>query len=297
MPAARRTAVDLTLPLAAAMLGIGAAAGTLGALVGIGGGVLVVPSLVLLFGIDMRIAIATSLVAVVATSTAAGSVYVGSGTANMRLGMTLEIATTLGGIGGGILAARVPSAFLSGAFGVLLAITAVALLVRSSAEPVAGGAHAHGPRVPRGSEARGRLAGHYVDEHGKLAPYTAHRAPVGLAISFAAGVASGMLGVGGGFLKVPAMALGMRVPFKVAAATSNFMIGVTATSSLFIYFARGDVVPALAAPVALGVAAGALAGTTAAHRLHPRVLRWILAAVLALVAVEMGLRAFGVRLG
>ena len=288
-------ASTLTLPLALAMLGIGVGAGFLGALVGIGGGVLVVPSLVLAFGVPMRVAIATSLVAVVATSTAAGSVYVGSGTANMRLGMTLEIATTLGGISGGILAARVPTGWLSGAFGALLALTAVLLVSRREPEPAPPGGE--GARGRRGWESPGRLAGGYVSARGQVVPYVAARTPLGMLVSFAAGIASGLLGVGGGFLKVPAMALGMRVPFKVAAATSNFMIGVTAISSLFIYFARGDVVPALAAPVAIGIGGGALAGTAASHRIHPVVLRWVLGAVLAFVAVEMVLRAAGVTLG
>ena len=288
--------MDLTLPVAAAMLGVGAAAGALGALVGIGGGVLIVPCLVVAFGVDMRTAIATSLLAVVATSTAAGSVYVRSGTANMRLGMTLEIATTLGGMGGGILAAHVPTGVLSGAFALLLTVTAILLVARHTPGPVErAGPNAASRR--RGREARGRLAGTFVDDCGNEATYHAERTPVGLGISFAAGVASGMLGVGGGFLKVPAMAIGMRVPFKVAAATSNFMIGVTATSSLFVYFARGDIVPALAAPVVVGVAGGAIAGTAAASRLHTHVLRWVLAVVLAAVALEMALRAFRVRLG
>lgn len=284
----------------AALAGLGAIAGLLGALTGVGGGILIVPALSLLFGVELRQAIAASLVAVVATSSAAGSVYVGAGTVNLRLGMLLEVATTLGGVSGGLLAARVPTALLGGGFAVLMAVTAVLLLLQKG-EARAGAAQGAPPMGPAdaavGWEERGALAGAFVDERGALVRYRAVRTPLGLGVSFVAGVASGLLGVGGGFLKVPAMAVGMSVPFKVAAATSNFMIGVTAGASLFIYFARGDVVPAIAAPVAVGVAAGALLGTLVARRVPTAVLRWILAVALVGVAVEMLARAAGVRHG
>ena len=232
----------------------GALAGTLGSLVGIGGGVLLIPILTLGFGIDMRIATATSLVAVVATSTASGSVYVGTGLANMRLGMSLEVATSIGGVTGGLLAAGLSTSVLARVFAFILVVTAV-LMLRGREEP-----HGLPPtpgdvvaQMPRGEQKPGTLDAAYYDERDRrLVSYRPVRLALGSAVALLAGVLSGLLGVGGGFLKVPAMNLGMRVPLRVAAATSNFMIGVTAASSLFVYFARGEVQPLLAAPVAIG---------------------------------------------
>jgi uncharacterized membrane protein YfcA len=282
---------------ALALLGLGA--GTLGAMVGVGGGIIVVPTLVLVFHVDIKTAIATSLVAVVATSTAAGSVYVGRGLTNMRLAMTLEIFTTVGGITGGVLAVLVSPSALAAMFGVIMGVTAVLLLQGKdpARRPGAGGS-APAVAPPLGEEHPGRLAGSYYDAHAeRLIEYHAVRLPVGGAVSALAGMISGMLGVGGGFLKVPAMALGMNVPIKVAAATSNFMIGVTAIASLFIYLARGFVSPLIAAPVALGVTAGALMGTRLAGRVSARVLRRILSVIVIVVGVEMLFKALGVSLG
>ncbi|MCC6526730.1 MAG: sulfite exporter TauE/SafE family protein [Polyangiaceae bacterium] len=273
---------------------VGVAAGVLGALVGIGGGVIVVPILSLGFGIDVRIAVATSLVSVIATSTAAGSVYVGSGLANMRLGMALEVTTTVGGITGGLVAVLVPVAVLQVAFGLMLVVTSVLMIIgRDAAKKSApsGGASAVGAH---GYEERGALAGAYFDQReGQPVHYRAERLAVGGSIALLAGAVSGMLGVGGGFLKVPAMTLGMRVPIRVAAATSNFMIGVTAVTSLVVYFTRGYVHPTLAAPVALGVVAGSLAGSRLAQTVHPKALRYVLAVVLVGVALEMLLKGAG----
>jgi uncharacterized membrane protein YfcA len=237
----------------------------------------------------------------VATSTAAGSAYVGEGLANMRLGMTLEIATTVGGITGGLLAVVIAPSALSGLFAVMMLVTTV-LVLRNRDEH--GGVEPEdadggdGGAVPTGYETPGRLAGAYYDRHhATMVRYEAQRLGVGSSVSFLAGTLSGLLGVGGGFLKVPAMNLGMGVPIKVAAATSNFMIGVTAIASLFVYFARGYVHPFVAAPLALGVVAGALAGARASALVSPAVLRRILAAVLLFVSVQMALNAFGVHLG
>ena len=286
----------------AGLVGLGAAAGTLGALVGIGGGVVLVPALVLLFGFDFRIAVAISLVAVIATSTAAGSVYVSAGQTNMRLGMTLEIATTMGGIAGGLLATVVPTTVLALLLAGMLALTAVLLLRQrdeqdgsgddDGGEPDASGGDAGGYEQP------GRLAGGFVDERtDDLVEYEARRLWLGSGLSALAGTVSGLLGVGGGFLKVPAMHLGMRVPVKVAAATSNFMIGVTALSSFAVYLARGDVRPYPAALVAVGVTGGSLLGTRLQGRSSPKVLQYVLAGVLALVAVQLLVRALGGGLG
>jgi hypothetical protein len=275
------------------LLGFGA--GALGAMVGVGGGIIVVPTLVLGFHVGIKTAIATSLVAVVATSTAAGSVYVGRGLTHMRLAMTLETFTTLGGIAGGFVAVWVSPSALAAMFGVIMGVTATLLLRTKDPLPRAAGSGA-GPAV-LGAEQPGRLAGSYYDAlAGQLIEYQAVRLPLGAAVSAAAGVISGLLGVGGGFLKVPAMALGMNVPIKVAAATSNFMIGVTAIASLFIYLERGYVSPLLAAPVALGVSVGALAGTRYAARVSGRILRRVLSVIVIAVGIEMMLRAAGITL-
>lgn len=294
--------MDLSITTVILLAVLGVFAGGLGAIIGIGGGVIIVPVLVLAFGFDIRVAVATSLVAVVATSTAAGSAYVGRGTANMRLGMTLEVATTIGGIIGGLIAVLIAPSVLSGLFAVLMIITALLVWQRDDAEhaeedgvPVAAGT---GGAEQLGWEEPGTLAGAFYDDHvGHLVTYRAERIPVGGAISLLAGTVSGMLGVGGGFIKVPAMTEGMRVPIKVAAATSNFMIGVTAIASLFVYFARGYVHPYTVVPVALGVVVGATGGVAISARVQPAVLRRILVVILVLVAIQMALAAFGVSFG
>lgn len=292
--------MELSLLAITAMSLLGVFAGWLGSIVGIGGGLIIVPVLVLGFGFDIRVAVATSLVAVVATSTAAGSSYVGRGLANMRLGMTLEVATTIGGIMGGLIAVLVSPSLLSGLFAVLMLATALTV-VRGGRKPERVDAEASDSEPdaePIGWEEPGTLAGAYYDEHrGELVRYGANRLALGAAASLVAGTVSGMLGVGGGFMKVPAMTEGMGVPIKVAAATSNFMIGVTAVASLFIYFARGYVEPYAAAPVALGVVGGALIGSATSSKVSPTVLRRLLVAVLVLVSVQMALKALGVDVG
>ncbi len=306
---------DVTLGTALGLAALGVFAGWLGAVVGIGGGVVIVPALVLAFGFDTKVAVASSLVAVVATSVAAGNAYAGAGQLNMRLALTLEIATTIGGLVGGLVAVLVDGSVLDGLFAVVMMVTAVLVFrgrddhgqaVGAAPEPGGAGATSRvvaegeaeamisslGPRV--GWEERGQLGGAYHDQaRGVLVVYRAVRLWIGWAVSFLAGLLSGLLGVGGGFLKVPAMNLGMKVPIKVAAATSNFMIGVTAVASLFVYFARGYVLPFVAAPVAIGIAVGAYSGARSSQRVSSRTLGRILAAVLVFVAVQMGLKAAG----
>jgi uncharacterized membrane protein YfcA len=281
--------LDLVLFLA-----IGIAAGVLGALLGIGGGLLVIPALVLGFDVPVKAAVAASLVSVVATSTAAGSVYVGRGLTNMRLAMTLEIATTTGAIAGGLTAAFIPENALLLTFGAFSLATAALLFVgreggeRQALGPSRGEGEVEGHEEPR------RLAGSFHSPvTGELVSYRARRLPAGLAISFVAGNVSGLLGVGGGFLKVPAMRIAMEVPTRVAAATSNFMIGVTGAASLVIYLERGFLVPLIAAPVALGVTAGALFGTRISTRVRGKNLARLLSVLLVAVAIELIVRATG----
>jgi uncharacterized membrane protein YfcA len=299
--------VDLATAVVLLVLGLGS--GWLGAVVGIGGGIVIVPALVLGFGFDTKVAVAASLVAVVASSAAAGSAYVGAGQTNMRLALVLEIATTLGGLVGGLVAVLIAGTFIDGLFAVMMLLTALLVfrgrgegieatdrrdtgIVAPDASAVSAG-EILGARV--GWEERGHLGGAYLDQrHHVLVVYRAVRLWIGWTVSFSAGIVSGLLGVGGGFLKVPAMNLGMRVPIKVAAATSNFMVGVTAVASLFVYFSRGYVLPFVAAPIALGIAGGAYAGARSAQRFSGRSLGRILAGLLVLVAVQMGLKATGV---
>ncbi len=290
--------MHLAWPTILALAAVGMGAGFLGSLVGIGGGVILVPALAILFDLDLKIAIATSLICVVATSTAAGSVYVGRGLANMRLGMTLETTTTVGGIIGGMLAVHVSQRDLSILFSAMMLLTA-GLMLRTKRDKKRA-ANATAPDgdegITTGWEEQRRLAGAYFDEHARvMVRYEVVRVWAGAGIALCAGALSGMLGVGGGFLKVPAMNIVMRVPLRVAAATSNVMIGVTAIASLFVYFERGFVHPTLAAPVVLGVVVGSFGGSVLSAKASPMALRLVLAAVLVVVAVEMVLRARGVR--
>jgi uncharacterized membrane protein YfcA len=278
--------VDLGL-----LLLTGVVAGAFGAVLGIGGGLFVVPVLVLGFGEPAQVAVAASLAAVVATSSAASSIYVQRGLANMRLGMTLELATTAGAIAGGLTAAVVPEDAVLWVFAGLMAVTAVLMMGRGPGYE--GGVRAGAGRV--GGEEVGRLGGYHVDPGtGESVPYGVRRLPLGLGVSFVAGNVSGLLGVGGGFLKVPAMNLGMGVPLRVAAATSNLMIGVTGAASLVIYFQRGLLDPLVAAPVALGVTGGALFGTRVSSMIPVAAVARALGVVLLVVALEMGLAAAGV---
>jgi uncharacterized protein len=271
----------------------GVGAGAFGAMLGIGGGVLLIPVLVLGFEVPVHVAVATSLVAVIATSSAATSVYVGQGLTNMRLGLTLELATTIGGITGSLLATRLPADALLVVFAIFLAPIAV-LLLRGRSErgdPVAAASAARG----RSDASKRGLGGVYYNARtDEFLTYRARRLPLGLGLSLVAGGVSGLLGVGGGILKVPAMNLGMAIPLRVAAATSNFMIGVTAAASLVIYIQRGFLDPLVATPVALGVTAGAFVGTFISPKVSSALLARIFGILLIVVAVQTLLRALGV---
>ncbi|MDP3541733.1 MAG: sulfite exporter TauE/SafE family protein [Elusimicrobiota bacterium] len=265
----------------------GAAAGTLGALVGLGGGIIIVPVLSLFLGVPIHQAVAASLVAVVATSSVAAIGYVRDEITNLRLGMTLETATTAGAIGGGLLASHLQREVLSAVFAAFLVLNALYLILKQS----------RGERARADAPETGALGGRYHDAVlGREVSYRVHNVPLGMAVSALAGAISGLLGIGGGPIKVPMMTSAMGVPMKAAAATSNFMIGVTACASAALYYNRGLVSPAVAVPVALGVAAGAYAGSRLARRVHGAHLSRILAAVLSILAVQMSLAAAGIRL-
>jgi uncharacterized membrane protein YfcA len=266
------------------------AAGVVGALAGVGGGILIVPALTLLFGIDIRLAIGASIVSVIATSSGAAAAYVRDRLTDMRVGMFLELATTTGAVVGALLAAIVAPGLLYILLGMVLLGSAGMQVVRLGEEVP--------PDVePSGLAARLRLVSSYPDARlGREVPYAARRVPLGFALMWGAGVVSGLLGIGSGALKVVAMDGAMRLPMKVSSATSNFMIGVTAAASAGIYLARGDVDPTLVAPVALGVLAGATLGARLLPRLSNRHVRWVFLPVLVVIGIQTLLRGFGVGL-
>jgi uncharacterized membrane protein YfcA len=264
-------------------------AGLVGALAGLGGGVLIVPLLTIGFGVDIRYAIGASIISVIATSSGAAAVYVRDRLTNLRLGMVLELATTAGAVGGALLAGVVDPQILFLVFGSVLAVSVVPLVARLGEELPA-------PRPPDGWARRLRLAASYADANlGRVIPYAPTRLPLGLAMMGVAGLLSGLLGIGSGTLKVLAMDTAMRLPMKVSTTTSNFMIGVTAAASAGIYFSRGDINPLLAAPVALGVVLGAGLGSRLLAHLSNRALRRVFVPVMLLIAAEMVLRGMGVR--
>ena len=301
--------MELALSTILLLAAVGAGAGMLGAMVGIGGGVLVVPAVALLFDVDSQSGHRH-------VARRGGRDLDGGGERLRRTGAREHAARNDagdfdddGGIVGGLLAVHVSQRALSFLFAALTVVTAVLMLRSKRERPKAvDGKGEEGERIlgwthprsgggaPCGWEEPKRLAGAYFDERAKvMVRYQVVRVWVGAVVALVAGILSGMLGIGGGFLKVPAMHLAMRVPLRVAAATSNVMIGVTAIASLFVYFARGYVHPTLVAPVVLGVVAGSLGGTVLSAKALTRVLRFVLAAVLVVVAVEMVLRAQGVR--
>ncbi|MFN7993919.1 MAG: sulfite exporter TauE/SafE family protein [Bryobacteraceae bacterium] len=257
---------------------VSAAAGFLGALTGLGGGVVITPALVLLLGVDLRYAIGATLVSVIATSSGAAAAYVREGFSNIRIGMFLEIATTTGAVMGAFFAAFIPASALAVIFGVVLLYSAWA---SSRPHPSAAG---DGPADPLAT--RLRLAGTYPSAQGRK-NYRVSRVKPGFSLMFVAGALSGLLGIGSGALKVIAMDQIMRIPFKVSTATSNFMIGVTAAASAGVYLHRGYIDPGLAMPVVLGVLAGSITGARLLAGAATKTLRLVFGLVVGALALEM----------
>ncbi len=256
-------------------------AGFGGSLIGLGGAILMTPILTIFFGIPIRLAIGASVVSIIATSSGAAAAYVRDHITNLRVGMSMEVATTLGAIGGALLAAVTPTAALYVIFGLALAVSALPLIRKFSEELPQGVVN------DRWAE-RLRLASSYPDQRLKrIVPYQVTRVPLGFTIMGIAGLLSGLLGIGSGVFKVLAMDTAMRLPLKVSTTTSNFMIGVTAAASAGIYFQRGDIDPLIATPVALGVLAGATLGARVLPRLSNTALRAIFLPVVALIALQM----------
>ncbi len=256
-------------------------AGILGSLIGLGGGVVVVPVLTLIFHIDIRLAIGASIVSVIATSSGAAAAYVRERMTNLRAGMFLEIATTTGAITGAFLTTILPARFLFILFGVVLAYSGFAMYAKRHQDRLLS---VSTDRIAN----RLNLHGSYYDEAEKREiSYKVTGTKLGLALMYVAGMVSALLGIGSGALKVPAMDLAMHLPMKVSTATSNFMIGVTAAASAGVYFARGQIDPVIAAPVAAGVLGGATVGSLMLGKIESKAIRMIFVVVLIVIAFEM----------
>jgi hypothetical protein len=260
--------------------GISLAAGLLGSLLGLGGGIIIVPALTLLLHIDIRYAIGASIVSVIATSSGAAAAYVREHMSNLRVAMFLELGTTSGALTGAFLAAYIGGKWLFIIFGVMMAYSAIEMFRHR---------HSEGGPVPpdRLADRLGLHASYFDQVLGREIPYRVTRSWLGLALMYVAGCVSGLLGIGSGALKVPSMDLAMRLPIKVSTATSNFMIGVTAAASAGVYFARGDVNPIIAAPVAAGVLLGATGGSLLLGRLQSTWVRIAFVLVLLWISGEM----------
>jgi uncharacterized protein len=276
-----------TLEFTLLLWGASFLAGVLGALTGLGGGTVLVPLLTLAFGVDIRYAMGASLVSVIATSSGAAAAYVKEGFTNIRIGMFLEIATTIGALLGAYLATKTPTQGLAIILGVVLLYSAY-LSGRTQPE--------HPENVRADPLAlKLRLNGSYPTPN-EVRHYDVASVPAGFGLMFGAGTLSGLLGIGSGAVKVLALDQAMKLPFKVSTTTSNFMIGVTAAASAGVYLRRGYIDPALAMPVMLGVLAGSLLGTRVLVKARTQMLRRIFALIIIILGVELIFNALTGRL-
>jgi uncharacterized membrane protein YfcA len=265
-------------------------AGIFGSILGLGGGVIIVPALTLLLGVNIRYAVGASIVSVIATSSGAAASYVKDHITNVRLAMLLEVATTLGALAGASLSPWIPSQWLFLIFALILLYSAAMMLKPRLSETLSWN-EAHPLAIKL------KINSTYPDKlKNAVIPYGVAALPLGFFLMLCAGVMSGLLGIGSGALKVPAMDRAMKLPIKVSSATSNFMIGVTAAASAGAYYVRGDILPFLSAPVALGVMLGATLGTKIMVKLHSQVIRRLFLVILLVISIQMGLKAFGVHL-
>ena len=264
------------------------AAGTFGAMLGLGGGAIIVPALTLALGVDIRYAIGAAIVAVIATSCSGAVSCLREHMSNIRVGMFLEMATVTGALTGAFLSGIVHPRSLYIIFAVVIGYSALVMFRRRG--------HELPDEIPMGRWARFlHMEGEYYDPSiPRLVPYNVKGARVALPLMYVAGIVSGLLGIGSGILKVPAMDIAMHLPIKVSTATSNFMIGVTAAASAGVYFARGDINPVIAAPVALGVVCGSMVGVRLMVRAKNTNLRKIFVAVLVAVSAQMLLKGCGI---
>jgi uncharacterized membrane protein YfcA len=258
-------------------------AGFLGALLGLGGGIIIVPVLTLCFHVNIRYAIAASLISIIATSSGAAAGYLRDSLTNLRLAVFLEVGTVLGAVTGFFLATWLQAQFLYVLFGFFLLFSAL-MMLRRRIESHASTNHPWADSL--------QLDGTYPDRAGQWTSYKVQNVPLGLFAMYGAGVLSAVLGIGSGVLKVLAMDSAMKLPIKVSSATSNFMIGVTAAASAGAYLLRGDVRPEIAAPVALGVIVGSFAGAKVMGRISSQRIRQIFVFVLSIVSIQMIWKGF-----
>lgn len=257
---------------------ISSLAGFLGALTGLGGGTILVPILTLIFEVDIRYAIGASLISVIATSSGAAAAYVKEGFTNIRVGMFLEVATTVGALIGAFLATKLPTSWIAIVFGMVLLISSY----------LSSRAHLDKPidSVPDPMATRLRLNGSYPTLEGQQTYFVQH-VPIGFSFMMLAGTLSSLLGIGSGAVKVLAMDQAMRLPFKVSTTTSNFMIGVTAAAGAGVYLNRGYIDPGLAMPVMLGVLLGSAIGARTLIHTNPNMLRKVFSVIILLLAIQM----------
>lgn len=273
-----------------ALFAMSLVASAIGGVLGMAGGVLVVPALTA-SGVDIRTAIAASIVSVIACSCASAAPFLRHRLTNMRLAIVLELATTLGALTGVLLAGLLPTPMLFVLFAAILLLSAQQMLARRNEPAVAACA------PPGGWGTALRLHSSYPDPaSGADVPYVVHRVPTAMILMYGAGLVSALLGIGSGVLKIPAMDTALRLPLKVSSATSSFMIGVTAAASAGAYLVRGDIVPSIAGPVALGAVVGSVVGARILLVVPSKRIRLVFVAVLALLAVQMLLAAFGIHL-
>ncbi len=253
-------------------------AGLVGSLTGLGGGVVIIPMLTLVFGVDIHYAIGASLISVIATSSGAAAAYVKEGISNIRIGMFLEIATTLGAVGGAMVAVYAPTHIIAIIFGFVLIFSAALSLKKKNEMLV----QAQGGKIAQLL----KLDSSYPTAKGEV-QYAAQNVPGGFFMMVIAGLISGLLGIGSGALKVIAMDHFMKLPFKVSTTTSNFMIGVTAAASAGIYMQRGYINPGLSMPVVLGVISGAFLGSKILVKSETKWLRILFAIIITFLAFQM----------
>lgn len=260
-------------------------AGFIGSISGLGGGVFIVPGLVLFGGIPIHVAIGASLISVVATSAGASAAFVRDGWTNLRVAMALEVATVSGAVIGASLAGVLQAPVLELIFAAMMLVSAYFALSKHGEQEVLNISDRLAERL--------KLGGVFPDGKGKQIPYGVRNLPGGAAIMVIAGLMSGLLGIGSGALKVVAMDSVMHLPLKVSSATSNFMIGVTAGAGALVFLSRGDISVIISAPVALGVTAGAIIGSRVLTHANVQALRVVFVGILFLIAIEMGWRALG----
>ncbi|EFH85392.1 protein of unknown function DUF81 [Ktedonobacter racemifer DSM 44963] len=273
------------------LFAVSVGASALGGMLGMAGGIFIVPILTMFAHIDIRLAIGASLVSVIACSCGSAAPFLKGSLTNVRLAIVLETATTLGALTGVFLSGLLPAPFLFFIFGVVLLVSAKQMLTRRREPEIT-------PLETASKQWVRRLDSSYPDRAlGRDIPYRVQRLPMGLILMYGAGLLSALLGIGSGVLKIPAMDTALRLPIKVSTATSNFMIGVTAAASAGAYFVRGDIVGPIAGPIALGSVVGAILGARILLAISNEKIRLLFVVVLVALAVQMILSAFGIHLG